>query len=260
MDVTAARELLAARPERDLFCVVATAGTTSTGAVDPLPPLADLAAERGAWFHVDGAYGYAYRLVPAWAPLFAGHDRADSISWDPHKQLGAPIPSSLLFVRDGDEFRRMALYSDYFNRREDPVPNPGLKSPPSTRPLAALPVVTILRGKGMRRVVQELRAPLVAMRELAVALRAMPDVRVEHRPDTGILCFRVLPPGLAGEKADALQKWLCENILASGVRTISTTALDDRVVLRVAVVAPHVTTADLLHTVQMARRLARERS
>ncbi|MCB0158604.1 MAG: aspartate aminotransferase family protein, partial [Caldilineaceae bacterium] len=94
--------------DHEIVCIVATAGTTSTGAVDPIAPLAELAAQHGAWLHVDGAYGYAYKLVPDWAPLFAGDDQADSITWDPHKQLGVPIPNSVLFVRRRQDFARMA--------------------------------------------------------------------------------------------------------------------------------------------------------
>ncbi len=131
------------RPFRDIVCMVATSGTTSTGAVDPIAEMADLCVETGAWLHVDGAYGYAYKLVPEWTKLFAGDDQADSISWDPHKQLGAPIPNSILFVKQRTDFARMALHSHYFNRAEDSEPNPGLKSPPSTRPMSALPLVTI---------------------------------------------------------------------------------------------------------------------
>lgn len=128
---------------------MATAGTTNTGAIDPIEALADLCAKTGAWLHVDGAYGYAYKLVPAWADRFAGDDQADSIVWDPHKQLGAPIPNSVLFVKQKNEFARMTLHSSDFNRPGDVAPNPGLKSPPSTRPMSALPLVTILRGQGI---------------------------------------------------------------------------------------------------------------
>ncbi|MEZ4584278.1 MAG: aminotransferase class V-fold PLP-dependent enzyme, partial [Caldilineaceae bacterium] len=135
IDVEKARTLVdQLAVDHEIVCIVATAGTTSTGAVDPIAPLAELAAQHDAWLHVDGAYGYAYKLVPEWAPLFAGDERADSITWDPHKQLGVPIPNSLLFVRDRRDFARMALFSGYFNRADDPMPNPGLKSPPSTRP------------------------------------------------------------------------------------------------------------------------------
>ena len=256
IDVREARQLVREiKSERDIFCLVATTGTTSTGSVDPVHPLATLAAELGAWFHLDGAYGYAYKLVPECAPLFGGDDLADSITWDPHKQLSVPIPNSLLFVRDWRDFGRMSLYSGYFNRREDVEPNPGLKSPPTTRPFSALPLVTALRGMGLRAVRSELRAHVTAIQELAAHLAIQPDVRLLHRPDTGILCFQMVPDGLAPEERSALQRRLYEQVMASGQRSISTTTLHGETVLRLLAVSSKVTTADLLETISFLRQL-----
>lgn len=239
------------RPSRDIVCIVATSGTTSTGAIDPIADIADVCAETGAWLHVDGAYGYAYKLVPEYADLFAADDRADSISWDPHKQLGAPIPSSILFVKQGADFDRMALHSHYFNRAEDSEPNPGLKSPPSTRPMSALPLATILRGKGLDRVIEELRAPLVAMRALADYINTLPDVELCHQPDTGILCFRITPAGKSETEIDNLQNELFTRIMAAGERSISITNLGGKRVLRLVIVTAHTTFSDLQETVDL---------
>jgi L-2,4-diaminobutyrate decarboxylase len=254
LDAAAARDLAdRLRGERDVFCIVATAGTTSTGAVDPIPPLAALASHLGAWLHIDGAYGWAYRLVAEWAPLFAGGAQADSIAWDPHKQLEVPVPNSLLFVRDRADFGRMALFSSYFNRRDEDAPNPGLKSPPSTRPLAALPLVTMIRGLGLRRLRARLRAPLAAMAALADYLESQPDFALCLRPDTGIVCFRATPAGLSDGAIDALQQTLYRRIMAGGVRTISTTTLDNRPVLRLVSVTPNATFAALRETIAALR-------
>ncbi|MCP4424463.1 MAG: aspartate aminotransferase family protein [Chloroflexi bacterium] len=241
------------RPFRDIVCLVATAGTTSTGAVDPIAEMADVCAATGAWLHVDGAYGYAYKLVPEYAHLFAGDDRADSISWDPHKQLGAPIPNSILFVKQRADFTRMALHSHYFNRAEDSEPNPGLKSPPSTRPMSALPLTTILRGKGLNRVIEELRAPLAAMRALADYINTLPDVELCHQPDTGILCFRIIPAGKSETELNNLQNQLFTHIMSVGECSISITNLGGKSVLRLVIVTSHTTFAHLRETVSIAR-------
>ncbi len=238
---------------KDIVCMVATAGTTSTGAIDPIDAMADLCAQTGAWLHVDGAYGYAYKLVPEWAEKYVGDTRADSIVWDAHKQLGAPIPNSVLFVKDSAEFARMALYSSYFNRAEDAEPNPGTKSPPSTRPMSALPLVTILRGKGLHQIVEELRSPLVAIRTLAENLGTQPDVEVLHQPDTGVLCFRMTPEGIPQKEMDALQRQLFQHILSAGERSISITNLDGRAALRLVVVSPQTTSKNLLETIAELR-------
>ena len=205
---------------------------------------------------MDGAYGYAYKLVPEWAPLFAGDERADSITWDPHKQLGVPIPNSLLFVRDRRDFARMALFSGYFNRADDPMPNPGLKSPPSTRPMSALPLVTALRGRGVTGTVDDLRTPLAAMRALADWIRTLPDVELCHTPDTGILCFRITPPGRPRSALAELQRTLYTRIMDEGTRTVSTTTLDGDTVLRLVSVSPTTTVDDLRATVEALRRMA----
>lgn len=257
IDVTRARAVVEDLADaHEIVCIVATAGTTSTGAVDPIAPLAELATACNAWLHVDGAYGYAYKLVPEWASLFAGDALADSITWDPHKQLGVPIPNSVLFVRDRQDFARMALFSGYFNRADDPMPNPGLKSPPSTRPMSALPLVTALRGRGLTGVVEDLRAPLRAMRGLAAWIETLPDVELCHTPDTGILCFRITPPDTPTADLSTLQRTLYARMMEEGLRTVSTTTLDGETVLRLVSVSPHTTVDDLQATVEQLRRMA----
>jgi len=247
------------REAKDVFCIVATAGTTSTGSVDPVLPVAELCERMGAWLHVDGAYGLAYSLLPEWKTLFSGIELADSVSWDPHKQLGIPIPSSLLFVRRREDFGRMALYSDYFYRQGDVEPNPGLKSPPSTRPFSALPLVTSLRYQGMTKVRQRLRAPLAAIRSLADYLQSQADdVELCHQPDTGILCFRITPKGVPEEQLDQLQRYVYERIMAEGDRSISITKLDHKTVLRLVAISPSVTGGALMETISDVRILAAE--
>lgn len=263
IDVAAARaQLQELNGAREPICLVATAGTTSTGAVDPVEPLAELCAEHKCWFHIDGAYGYAYKLVAEWSHLFAGDERADSITWDPHKQLGVPIPSSLLFVRNGRDFGRMAIHSGYFNRREEnslQPPNPGLKSPPTTRPFAALPLVTALRGMGLKGIEAELHAHLFAIRETARRLKQMDMVELCHAPDTGILCFRITPPHQSAPALNLLQRQIYDHIMATGERTVSLTQLDERTVLRLVVVSSAVTVEELMQTVLVARDFALHR-
>jgi L-2,4-diaminobutyrate decarboxylase len=253
IDVKRLGEKLEELKDRDIFCIVATAGTTSTGSVDPIPPLVQISRKLGAWLHVDGAYGLAYSLVPGWEDLFIGLELADSVTWDPHKQLGVPIPNSLLFVADKRDFKRMALYSHYFNREEDQEPNPGLKSIPSTRPFAALPLVTSLRYQGMKQVIERLRVPLIAVRDLARYLEEQTDVELFHVPDTGILCFRMAPEDVPADRLDDLQRYIFRTIMNEGKRSISMTRLADKTLLRLVPISPVVTTQALLETVTAGR-------
>ena len=241
----------------DIFCVVATAGTTNVGAIDPIAALAEICTEIGAWLHVDGAYGYAYKLVPEWKHRFEGDERADSIVWDPHKQLGAPIPNSILFTNNKNEFSRMALHSVYFNRVTDIEPNPGIKSPPSTRPLSALPLMAILRGQGIQTVIDNLRTPLIAIQKLADKLNAAADIEVMVQPETGIICFRMSPPGIQPDQINLLQQELYDQIMLTGRRTISTTKLDGNTVLRLVTVSSDIRFEDLYATIEDLRTLIR---
>jgi L-2,4-diaminobutyrate decarboxylase len=242
---------------KDIFCVVATAGTTSTGSVDPILSMAEICQDLDAWLHVDGAYGLAYSLIPDLKSLFSGIELADSVSWDPHKQFGVPIPSSLLFVKRKEDFIRMAIYSEYFNRKDDLRPNPGLKSPPSTRPFMALPLVISLRHLGMKKVIKRLKAPITAIRELAEKLKNEADVEIVHKPDTGILCFRLVPESFPEEKLNKLQEDIYERIMSGGERTISITKLDEKTVLRLVAISPSVTSKALKETISEARKQVR---
>ncbi|MFT5193976.1 MAG: glutamate/tyrosine decarboxylase-like PLP-dependent enzyme [Candidatus Promineifilaceae bacterium] len=250
-----AQTMTALEGEKEVFCIVATSGTTSTGAIDPIRPIVELIAGTDVWFHIDGAYGYAYKLVPESTHLFDGDSEADSITWDPHKQMGAPIPNSILFLKDGADFERMSLYSGYFNREEDTEPNPGLKSPPTTRPMSVLPLVTVIKGKGLNAIVEELASPIRAMRETADWLKTQPDFEVCHTPDTGILCFRKLKVGATADELSRYQRSLYDAVMRSGERSISTTTLDGKTVLRFAVVKPETKFEHLRESVEAIRQI-----
>jgi aromatic-L-amino-acid decarboxylase len=100
--------------DRQPFCVVATAGTVTTGAIDPIDEIADLCAEEGLWLHVDGAYGALFVLSERFRERLSPCSRADSISLDPHKLLFAPLEAGGLLARDRETLRRtFAFESSY---------------------------------------------------------------------------------------------------------------------------------------------------
>jgi glutamate/tyrosine decarboxylase-like PLP-dependent enzyme len=150
----------------------------------------------------------------------------------------------------------MALFSSYFNRQDGREPNPGLKSPPSTRPMSALAVVTLLRGQGLNKVIENLRAPLVAIKELAEILAQRPGIRLCHRPDTGVLCFQVVPPGWPRDKLNQLQQQLYHETLRRGLRSVSITQFDNDTVLRLVAVAPQASIQNLRETVTTLQKMA----
>ncbi len=259
IDVDSLREKLdEIEGKRDVFCVVATAGTTFSGSVDPIELIAEICRKKDMWLHVDGAYGFVYCLVPEWEHLYNGKEQADSVTWDPHKQLGVPIPNSVLFVRRGQDFGRLTIFGEYFNPEGDPKPNPGLKSPPTTRPFSALSLVTSLRYQGKNKLIERLRAPLTAIQETAERIKDQQGVESMHSPDTGILCFRIHPGGYPKDKLNVLQEYVYEKIMSEGRRTVSKTKLGQNVVLRLVAISPALTADDLMDTVSYARSIASE--
>ncbi|MEM7152225.1 MAG: pyridoxal-dependent decarboxylase [Myxococcota bacterium] len=141
-------EALAAQVVRDReagllpFLLVSAAGTTNTGAIDPLPALADLCEEHGLWHHVDGAYGGAFVLCEEGRQRLAGIERADSITFDPHKGMFLPYGTGCLLVKDGAALKRAhageAAYLQDFEEGPDLAPSPTEHGPELSRPFRGL--------------------------------------------------------------------------------------------------------------------------
>ncbi|NPD89296.1 MAG: aspartate aminotransferase family protein [Asgard group archaeon] len=228
----------------DIFCVVATTGTTSTGSIDNVQQIFEVCQRIDAWLHVDGAYGLAYSLVPEYRERFSGIEFADSVSWDPHKQFGIPIPNSILFVRRKEDFNRMALRSDYIYREGESVPSPGLKSPPSTRPFSALPLVTSIRHQGITKIHERLRSPLQAIESIYNTLKTDSEIELCNEPETGIICFRIKNEQISENQMNRFLKLVYEDVISEGKHSISFTKLGNKAVLRLVAITP--TTAEIL--------------
>jgi L-2,4-diaminobutyrate decarboxylase len=257
MDVSHFQQKIDQLGRENIFCSVATAGTTSTGSIDPLSLIAEISINEDIWIHIDGAYGLAYSLVAEWEPLFQGKELANSVSWDPHKQFGVPIPNSVLFVKNEQDFERMALFSDYFNPAQETHPNPGLKSAPSTRPFSALPLITSILHQGLKKIRQRLRSPLDAVKKAALQIESEPELELCLKPDTGILCFQVVPNDLKPNKINDLQEYIYEEIMSKGERTLSKTKIGDKTALRLVAVSTDIKSKHLLETAFLSRNIAR---
>jgi aromatic-L-amino-acid decarboxylase len=201
--------MLADAIERDLqagvrpLCVVGTAGTTELGAIDPLAALADIAEQHGCWFHVDAAYGGPAAMVDELAAKFAGIDRADSITCDPHKWLNTPISSSLVLFRNPDrQLAAFTLKPDYAQLDADLEDDMVMRyqwTPQFTRPFDALAVWVSLLAHGWdayaRRIVHDIE--LAAWLHHLIA--ANDELEPLAEPELSIVCFRYVPPDLAGD-------------------------------------------------------------
>jgi aromatic-L-amino-acid decarboxylase len=225
------------------FCVVATAGSTSSGAIDPLPELAELCAQEGLWLHVDGAYGAPAALTPRGRKALAGLERADSLVLDPHKWLFQPYEIGCALVREpGLLERTFALGGAVLRDVTEGEVNFRDRSVQLTRGARALKLWLSLRVFGLAA----FRAAVahgMALAEYAEALlRERPGWEVVSPAQLAIVCFR-------REGDDALQSRIAAAMAEDGFAVPSTTELAGRVALRMCTINPDTTHEDVEATI-----------
>ena len=246
------------------FCIVANAGTTNSGAVDPLPELAAVADEQGLWLHVDGAYGAAAAISERGRAALVGIDRADSVALDPHKWFFQPFETGLVLIRDGshlrDAFAMAAAYvrdAERQPRTKLPEPNPFDHGLQMTRSFRALKVWTSVQVFGM----EAFRRAVAHGFELADAaeaeLRKRPSWEVVTPASMAIVTFRhVGPTGLDTDDRDERQRRLAGRLAEDGFALVSTTELRGRTVLRMCPIHPAATVDDVVATIDRLEALA----
>jgi glutamate/tyrosine decarboxylase-like PLP-dependent enzyme len=231
------------------FAVAATAGTTATGAIDPLPQVADLCAKHDLWMHVDAAYGGAAVFAPELRPLLAGIERADSISFDPHKWLYTPQSSACLLVRDPATLLRSFSIDAAYVRDDASLSGRGLNigelGPQWSRAFLALKVWLSLAAHGTEAYGRRIAHDVELARYLDERVRAHPDLEPMCPVTLSIACYRYAPAGagLDDPALDALNERLMVAIRRDGRAFPSNAELGGRYCLRACLVN-HRTEAD----------------
>jgi aromatic-L-amino-acid/L-tryptophan decarboxylase len=251
---------VAAEIDRDVrasvtpVAVVATAGTTLTGAVDPLDALADVCGPRGVWLHVDGAYGLPAAAVPSSAPLFTGLDRADSVTLDAHKWLYLPKACGVVLVR-----RRAALEAalmheeDYFPHERDEV-HPVDITLEYSRPFRALKLWLAFRAHGADAFRLAIEHNLRQARLLYEELLASPELEpVGGPPSLSIVPFRHVPKGV--RDLDEHNARLARALQDDGRVWVAPARIDGHTCLRPCIVNFRTTDDDVRALVHLAGEL-----
>ena len=195
------------------FALVATLGTTGTGAIDPIEGLAALCAEFGVWLHVDACYGGAAALSPKLASHFVALSKADSVAVDPHKWFFVPMVAGVLFTRHQvQELETFDIDASYIpdNDRVDGY----RRALPTSRRSAGFTVWMALRAHGLRTVREAVVRNIDLARSLEERL-SIEGFRVMQGGELSIVCARLEPGGLGPEELDALQ----DEIAAAAVRS-----------------------------------------
>jgi aromatic-L-amino-acid decarboxylase len=219
------------------FCVTATAGTTSSGSIDPVSDIADICERESLWLHVDAAYGGPTAALPEMRSAFAGWERADSIVINPHKWLFVPVDLSVLYCRRMDVLRQaFSLVPEYLKTGDaDEVKNFMDYGPQLGRRFRALKFWFVLRYFGVEGIRSRIGGHLELAREFARWIEESREFELLAPVPLGIVCFRA-NAGLESEsEIDALNERLMEEVNRRGRIYISHTRLNGRFTLRLVV-------------------------
>ncbi|MBI4540760.1 MAG: aminotransferase class I/II-fold pyridoxal phosphate-dependent enzyme [Gemmatimonadetes bacterium] len=247
------------------LCVCASAGATNTGAVDPLPELAELCELEGVWFHVDGAYGGFAVLTEEGARLLRGIERADSVALDPHKWLFQPYEVGCLLVRDtgalARAFRIMPEYLQDVELGGEHV-NFADRGLQLTRAFRALKIWLSVQIFGLAAFRDAIAEGMDLARRAEVYIRRATCLELLSAASLGVVCYRYNDPGarLAEGALEQLNEGIQDEIVRSGYAMISSTRLRGRYSLRLCVLNFRSTWSDvegvLARVQEVGRRLA----
>jgi L-2,4-diaminobutyrate decarboxylase len=246
----ALKEALAAatRAGRKPIAVVACAGSTATGAFDPLEAVADFCERHGLWFHVDGAHGASAALSPRYRHQVKGIERADSVVWDAHKMMMVPALITAVLFRDGARsFEAFAQEASYLFHGQDTRRRSdlGLRTLECTKLMMGLKLYSCLSLLGTRFFADYVTASFDLARRFAERLRASDDFELAVPPDCNIVCFRYTPAGVPASELDALQARLREQLITRGDFYLVQTTLPKGVYLRTTLINPLTSDEDL---------------
>ncbi len=217
--------------------VVATTGTTTSTALDPLEAIGEIARQNHLWMHVDAAMAGSAMILPECRWMWKGIELADSLVLNPHKWLGAAFDCSLYFVRDPQHLVRvMSTSPSYLQSSVDSrVRNLRDWGIPLGRRFRALKLWCLIRERGVEGLQARLRRDLDNARWFAEQVKAAPDWRLLAPVHLQTVCVRHEPPGLRGDALDEHTQDWCERVNRSGRAYLTSATLDGRWMVRVAI-------------------------
>ncbi|SEE53148.1 L-2,4-diaminobutyrate decarboxylase [Arthrobacter alpinus] len=252
-----ARELAVCQAEGLIpLAVVATAGTTDFGSIDPLREVAALSRAHGSWFHVDAAYGGGLITSSRYRHLLDGIGLADSVTIDYHKTFFQPVSSSALLVREGAKLGHVTYYADYLNPESAAranVPNQVDKSIQTTRRFDALKLWLTLRTMGANGVGALFDEVIDLAARTGELLEAHPDFELAASPALSTLVFRYKPAGSSNADADILNPLIRSAVFASGEAVVAGTKMDGHHFLKFTLLNAETTLGDMNQIIELLR-------
>jgi len=265
MRVDALRDAIAMDRARGLtpFAIVASAGTTNTGAVDPLAEIANVSALESLWMHVDAAYAGFAALTETGASALRGVERADSVTLDPHKWFFVPFECGCLLARDPRRLEEaFSVHPEYLTdvRAREHEVNFADLGPQLTRAAHALKIWTSVSYFGVAEIREAIGRGVQRAEYAEKRLAVTPDFEILSPAQFGVVCFRARPAGLdEGDELDALNERINARVNATGRFLTSSTRLRGRFSLRLCTHVHRMTEDDVDEVLDaMAEALDRE--
>jgi L-2,4-diaminobutyrate decarboxylase len=256
------RDSLQSLGQQGLFpmAVVATAGTTDFGSIDPLHESIDLAHSAGAWLHIDAAYGGALLFSVQHRPKLNGIDGADSLSIDFHKLFWQPIPCSIFLLLDARHFDLIKLHADYLNpegHEDEGIPNLVTNSLLTTRRFDALKLWISFQTLGREKLAAMIDRTVELARHAAELIRNRPELELVCEPQLSTVVFRY-EPSTSDLDADKINAAIRQRLFDQGNAVIGHTRVRGRQCLKLTCMNPMTSEAELDELIQMVIKQGRE--
>lgn len=242
------------------FAVVATAGTTNTGTIDPLAEIATITGAEGLWLHVDAAFGASVLLSDKHRDLLHGVEHAESISWDAHKWMFQTYGLGILLVREKTTLvRSFSVEPEYLEdvQADGHTHNPSDLSIELTRPTRGLRLWFSLQVYGSKQIGAWIDSGIEAAETFQNIISTRSDWEIVSHASLAIVTFRYAPDAVPEQVHDELNSEISRRILAEGFAAIYTTTLRGQKVLRLAATNPATTPQDLAETAARLDKHAR---
>jgi glutamate/tyrosine decarboxylase-like PLP-dependent enzyme len=225
------------------FCVVATAGTTVRGAIDPLNELAEICQSEYLWLHVDAAWGGATLLSPKTRHLLSGIEKADSVCWDPHKMMGMPLICSVFLAKDMGTLNKLSTHTNnahYLLLDENKNNDLGRKSLQCGRRVDALKLWLAWRAKGDSGWANLIERYFSLANTLASKVEEQPLLQLVVEPSLTNVCIRYSGNNIREETQDEVTKKIRAQLISTGQFMISLSTIQNRPVIRAVIANPRV--------------------
>lgn len=234
------------------FVVIASAGTTNTGSIDPMPEISNICSRYGLWMHVDGAYGASILLAKNYKHLLNGIENADSLSWDAHKWLFQTYSCAMVLIKDKNDLAKSFSENPEYLRdldvNDDEI-NYGNIGIELTRPARGLKFWFTLQTVGTDEISRRIEYGIHLAKYAKEVLKGLNNWEIISDPQLAIINFRYAPSGISDQEINDLNNSISRLAIQDNYAGVFTTVLNNKVVLRMCAINPETTEDDIEQTI-----------